>query len=90
MIIVLLLIIGTAVCTPVAAAVLVSVASRCEESAWTLGGPPPGLVQAAGRRILAFHGPAIGSPAQGSGPAHTPGQAGDPAHAAFASGSGNW
>jgi hypothetical protein len=89
-IIVLLLIIGTAVCTPVAAAVLVSVASRCEESAWTLGGPPPGLVQAVGRRIVAFHGPGIGGPAQGSGTAGAPEQAGGPARAAIASGSGNW
>jgi hypothetical protein len=55
--VVLLIVIGSAtVGVPVVATVLVSVASRHEDSAWTLGGPPPSLVQAAARRIVAFHG----------------------------------
>jgi hypothetical protein len=40
---------------PVAAAVLVSVASRREDRDWTLAGPALGPGRAAARRIDAFH-----------------------------------
>src|SRR5262249_55973186 len=51
-----LLIIAAAVAgAPIAGFVIVSIASRCEDSKWSLGGPPPGLIQAAARRILNFH-----------------------------------
>jgi len=54
--VVLLFVIGSvAASTPLVAAVLVSFASRDEDSAWTLGGPPSGPLQAAARRIVAFH-----------------------------------
>lgn len=43
-----------AVGTPIAAALLVSVASRREESRHTLSGQAPGAVTRAARRLLAF------------------------------------
>lgn len=51
-----LFIIGLAVSgTPIIAAVLVSMASRREDSEGTLGGSAPGPVRAVARLILAFH-----------------------------------
>ncbi|HXP19131.1 MAG TPA: hypothetical protein VN840_05740 [Streptosporangiaceae bacterium] len=56
MMFVLLLTIGTIIVSaPIAAAVLVSVASRREDAACSLGGPPPGPACATARRIVDFH-----------------------------------
>jgi hypothetical protein len=55
MVVVLFVVVAVVVSGPVVAAGLVSVASRREDSAWTLGGPPTGLVQTAARRIVGFH-----------------------------------
>ncbi len=50
-----LLVLGLAVAgLPIAATLLVTIASKREDSQWTLSGPPPGLMQAAARRLLAF------------------------------------
>jgi hypothetical protein len=43
---------------PATAALLVSLASRGEDSALSLNGPPQSGLQAAARRIVGFHGPA--------------------------------
>lgn len=78
MMVVLLFVVGIITFgVPVAATVLVSVASRCEDSAWTLSGPPPGPVQAAARRIVGFHGREVQWPqpqgrGQGRSPERTP------------------
>jgi len=40
---------------PVFAVVVVSVASRREDRAWTLAGPPPGPAQAMARYLVYFH-----------------------------------
>lgn len=48
-----------AVTVPLVAVMLVSVASRQEDSAWTLGGPATGPTHAAARRIVGFHSPAV-------------------------------
>jgi hypothetical protein len=63
MLVVLLFVIGAVVAAPAVAAAVVSVASRSEDAAWTLSGPPAGPVQAAARRIVAFHGPRVDWPA---------------------------
>ena len=39
---------------PIVATVVVSIASRREDAAWSLGQPPQGMVQAAARRVLDF------------------------------------
>ena len=41
--------------TPIFAIVLVSVASRREDRAWTLAGPPPSPAQAGARHLVSFH-----------------------------------
>lgn len=64
MLVVLLFVIGAVVAAPIVAAAVVSVASRGEDAAWTLSGPPAGPVQAAARRIVAFHGPRVDWPAE--------------------------
>jgi hypothetical protein len=48
---------------PVAAVVLVSVASRREETARSIAGRAPGLAARAARRLLAFHAVGISRPA---------------------------
>jgi hypothetical protein len=50
--IVVLMALGGALC---AVLVLVSLASRREDRAWTLAGPPPDRAAAMTRRILGFH-----------------------------------
>lgn len=54
MIIALFIIAAAVVSTPIAATVVVSIASRREESALSLGEPAPGLIQAVARRVLDF------------------------------------
>ena len=53
--IVALFIIAVVVSMPIVAVVLVSLASRREDSAWSLGTPADGRVQATARRIVDFH-----------------------------------
>jgi hypothetical protein len=48
---------------PLAAAVLVTVASRREESARSIAGRAPGRLERAARRLLAFQATGIGRPA---------------------------
>jgi hypothetical protein len=55
MIVLLIAISAVAISAPVVAAVLVSMASRYEDAAWTLGDQPPGRICAAGRRLVDFH-----------------------------------
>ena len=55
MIIALFIIAAAVVSMPIAAIVIVSMASRREDAAYSLGDPAPGLVQAAARRLLDFH-----------------------------------
>jgi hypothetical protein len=59
MIVFLFVVAAVAVSGPVVAAVLVSVASRREDSAWTLGGSATGLARATARRIVGFHAKGI-------------------------------
>jgi hypothetical protein len=62
MAIVLIVVIGITVSVPIVAAGLVAVASRREDSAWSLDGPAPGPVAAAARRVVAFRTQAIAWP----------------------------
>jgi|HubBroStandDraft_2_1064218.scaffolds.fasta_scaffold03484_3 hypothetical protein len=48
------------VSAPIIAAVLVSIASRREDHAWTLAGQAPGIIALATRRVLGFHARGIG------------------------------
>jgi len=52
--ILLLIILAVAAGAPILLTVLVSVASRLEDDAWTLGGPPPSPLEAIARRIVSF------------------------------------
>jgi hypothetical protein len=54
--IILLAIVGAAVCAPLAAVVMVSLGSRREDSAHSLGDGPSGALEAAARRLVGFHG----------------------------------
>jgi hypothetical protein len=47
---------------PLAAVVLVTVASRREEKAGSIAGRAPGRIERAARRLLAFHATGIGRP----------------------------
>jgi hypothetical protein len=72
--IILLVIAGVAVCVPIGCAVLVSLASRREDSAHSLAGRPSGAMEAAARRVVGFHGDGIGrrpGDAGGARPGHT-------------------
>ncbi len=55
MIIVLLIIAGAVASAPIVGTILVGVASRREESSWTLGGPATRPLDAAARRVMDFH-----------------------------------
>jgi hypothetical protein len=62
---------------PLAAVVLVTVASRREENAGSIGGCAPGRIERAARRLLAFHATGIGRPAcraRRRGPRRGPGR----------------
>ena len=48
------------VSAPIIAAVLVSIASRREDHAWTLAGRAPGIIALVARRVLGFHARGIG------------------------------
>lgn len=52
--IIALLVIASVVSVPIAAIVIVSLASRREDAVWSLGQPPQGMVQAIARRVLDF------------------------------------
>jgi hypothetical protein len=47
---------------PIAAALVVSVASRREEANWSLGGPAQSLLEATARRIVGFHADSVDWP----------------------------
>ncbi len=61
---VVLVLAAVRVAAPIGAAVLVSIASRREESAYSLAGRPPGRLEAAARRLLAFRAYGITIPGQ--------------------------
>ncbi len=58
--IILLVIAIAAVAAPVTGVLLVSLGSRREDAALSLGRQPSGALQAATRRVLGFHGDGIG------------------------------
>ena len=58
--IILLAIVVVAVSVPLASVVLVSLASKREDSAQSLSGRPRGPLEAAARRMVGFHGDATG------------------------------
>jgi len=65
---------------PLAAVVLVTVASRHEENAGSIGGCAPGRIERAARRLLAFHAIGIDRPAyrgRGRRPRRGPGRSAD-------------
>ena len=61
-IIVLIVVVGIAISVPIVAAGLVAVASRREDSAWSLSEPPRGPVSAAARRVVGFRARGIDWP----------------------------
>jgi len=65
--IILLVIAIAAVTAPVAGVLLVSHGSRREDAAFSLGRRPSGVLQAATRRLLNFHGEGIGRRPAGPG-----------------------
>jgi hypothetical protein len=72
--IILLVIAIAAVTTPVVGVLMVSHASRREDAAFSLSRPPSGVLQAATRRLLNFHGDGIGRPAGQGGTGARPGR----------------
>jgi hypothetical protein len=60
--IIAMLVIAVVVTMPIVATVVVSVASRREDKAWSLPDPAESIVQAAARRIVDFHSEAPGWP----------------------------
>ena len=60
MVVVLFVVAATLTSAPIIVAVLVGVASRREDCAWTLAGLAPGAVQAVARRILGLQSRGIG------------------------------
>jgi hypothetical protein len=56
---ILIAIAAVAVGAPILGVVLVSLASRHEDSAHSLSSHPSGMIDAAGRRLVGFHGDAI-------------------------------
>jgi hypothetical protein len=71
--IILLVIAIVAVTAPVAGVLLVSHGSRREDAAFSLSRQPSGVLQAATRRLLNFHGDGIGRPAGQGGTGARPG-----------------
>jgi hypothetical protein len=76
--IILLVLAIAAVATPMAGVLLVSLASRREDAAFSLSRQPTGALQAATRRLLNFHGDGPGARPAGLGgtgarPAHRTG-----------------
>jgi hypothetical protein len=67
--IILLVIAGIAVCASIGGVVLVSLASRHEDSAHSLAGRPSGAMEAAARRVVGFHADGLGRRPGGSGAA---------------------
>jgi hypothetical protein len=72
--IILLVIAIAAVTTPVVGVLLVGHASRREDAALSLSHPPNGVLQAATRRLLNFHGDGIGRPSGQGGTGARPGR----------------
>ena len=71
--IILLVIAIAAVTAPVVGVLLVSHASRREDAAFSLSRQPSGVLQAATRRLLNFHGDGIGRPGSQGGTGARPG-----------------
>jgi hypothetical protein len=71
--IILLVIAIAAVTAPVVGVLLVSHGSRREDAAFSLSRQPSGVLQAATRRLLNFHGDGIGRPAGQGGTGARPG-----------------
>jgi len=65
--IILLVIAIAAVATPVAGVLLVSLGSRREDAAFSLGHQPTGALQSATRRLLNFHADGVGQRPAGLG-----------------------
>jgi hypothetical protein len=71
--IILLAIVVVAVSVPLASVVLVSLASKREDSAQSLSGRPAGQLEAAARRLVGFHGDGIARRRPGMGLNHPTG-----------------